>query len=36
MTWFRKQPDVTWFDGPGDSNEIKNKVCQFLQPFVTF
>ena len=36
MTWFRKQPDVTWFDGPGDSNEIKNKVYQFLEPFVTF
>src|SRR3989442_10291972 len=36
MTWFRKQPDVTWFDGPGDSNEIKNKVYQFLQQFVTF
>jgi tRNA dimethylallyltransferase len=36
MTWFRKQPDVTWFDGPGDSDEIKNKVYQFLQAFVTF
>ena len=36
MTWFRKQPDVTWFDGPGDSDEIKNKVYQFVKPFVTF
>src|SRR3989442_4141172 len=36
MTWFRKQPDVRWFDGPGDSDEIKNKVCQFVKPFVTF
>ena len=36
MTWFRKQPDVTWFDGPGDSDEIKNRVHQFVKPFVTF
>ena len=36
MTWFRRQSDVTWFDGPGDSDEIKNKVHQFLKPLVTF
>jgi tRNA dimethylallyltransferase len=36
MTWFRKQSEVTWFDGPGDSDEIKNKVRQFLKPLVTF
>jgi tRNA dimethylallyltransferase len=36
MTWFRKQPEVTWFDGPGDNEEIKNKVHQFLKPLVTF
>ena len=36
MTWFRKQADVTWFDGPGDTEEIKNKVHQFVKPFVTF
>ena len=36
MTWFRKQPDVTWFDGPGDSDEIKNMVHQFVKPFATF
>jgi tRNA dimethylallyltransferase len=35
MTWFRKQPNVTWFDGPGDSEEIKNKVHQFLKPFLS-
>jgi len=35
MTWFRKQPDVTWFDGPGDSEQIKNKVRQFLEPFLS-
>jgi len=36
MTWFRKQSDVSWFDGPGDSEEIKNRVRQFLKPLVTF
>ena len=36
MTWFRKQPDVTWFDGPGNSDEIKNMVHQFVKPFATF
>ena len=36
MTWFRKQADTTWFDGPGDTDEIKNKVHQFVKPFVTF
>ena len=35
MTWFRKEAGVTWFDGPGDSEEIKNKVHQFLKPLVT-
>jgi tRNA dimethylallyltransferase len=36
MTWFRRQSEVSWFDGPGDSQEIKNKVCLFLKPLVTF
>src|SRR5262249_13278448 len=36
MTWFRKQSEVSWFDGPGDSEEIKKKVRQFLKPLVTF
>jgi len=36
MTWFRKQSDVSWFDGPGDSEEIKKKVRLFLKPLVTF
>src|SRR5437867_6114554 len=34
MTWFRKQPEVTWFDGPGDSEQIKKKVRQFLEPLL--
>jgi len=36
MTWFRKQRNVTWFDGPGDNEEIKNRVHQFLKPLVNF
>jgi tRNA dimethylallyltransferase len=36
MTWFRRQSEVTWFDGSGDSDEIKNKVHQFLKPLVIF
>lgn len=36
MTWFRNQPNVTWFDGSGDNEEIKNKVHQFVQPFLEF
>jgi tRNA dimethylallyltransferase len=36
MTWFRKQPNVTWFDGPGDSTEIKHKVRQFVENFLNF
>jgi tRNA dimethylallyltransferase len=36
MTWFRKQSDVTWFDGPGDSEQIKNRVHQFVKPLLTF
>ena len=35
ITWFRKESEVTWFDGPGDSKEIKNKVHRFLQPLLT-
>jgi tRNA dimethylallyltransferase len=36
MTWFRNQPNVTWFNGPGDDEEIKNKVRQSVQPFLKF
>ena len=36
MTWFRNQPNVTWFDGPGDKEEIKNEVHQFVQPSLNF
>jgi tRNA dimethylallyltransferase len=35
MTWFRNQPDVTWFDGPGDSDKINKKVHQYVQRFLS-
>ena len=35
LTWFRRQTDARWFDGPGDSNEIKLKVRQFVEPFIS-
>lgn len=36
MTWFRKQSDVRWFDGPGDRQEIKERVYRILKPLVNF
>jgi tRNA dimethylallyltransferase len=36
MTWFRNQPSVAWFNGPGDDEEIKNKVRLFVQPYLKF
>jgi tRNA dimethylallyltransferase len=36
MTWFRKQSGVRWFDGSGDSEEIRNRVRQFLEQLVNF
>ena len=34
MTWFRKQSDVGWFDGPGDSDKIKQEVHRVIQQLV--
>ena len=36
MTWFRKQSDVTWFDGSGDGEQIKNEIHQFVKPLLIF
>jgi tRNA dimethylallyltransferase len=30
LIWFRKEPGVTWFDGPGESNETIASVLDFL------
>jgi tRNA dimethylallyltransferase len=31
MTWFRKQSTVTWFDGFGDDESIKDEVHRYVQ-----
>jgi tRNA dimethylallyltransferase len=31
MTWFRKEPDVTWFPGFGDDPEIATAVLKLLE-----
>ena len=30
LTWFRKEPDVNWFDGPGESDSTQAAVREFL------
>ena len=30
LTWFRKEPGLTWFDGPGGSEETTRSVLDFL------
>lgn len=30
MTWFRKEVEVQWFDGPGDKEKIKREVYQVV------
>jgi tRNA dimethylallyltransferase len=31
LTWFRRQADVKWFNGPGDNSDIKEMVREFVQ-----
>jgi tRNA dimethylallyltransferase len=30
MVWFRKEPDLTWFDGPGESESTHASVFEWL------
>jgi tRNA A37 N6-isopentenylltransferase MiaA len=30
LIWFRKEPNLTWFDGPGESPETIARVIDFL------
>jgi tRNA dimethylallyltransferase len=30
LTWFRKEPNLTWFDGPGESPSTIRSVLGFL------
>jgi tRNA dimethylallyltransferase len=36
LTWFRRQADVKWFNGPGDNSDIKERVRQFVQQLLIF
>jgi tRNA dimethylallyltransferase len=31
MTWFRNQPGVTWLDGPGNEDTVKENAHRFVQ-----
>jgi tRNA dimethylallyltransferase len=31
MTWFRREPDVNWLTGFGDSREIQGKAIELVQ-----
>lgn len=31
LIWFRKEPNLTWFDGPGESAETTASVLNFLE-----
>ena len=30
LIWFRKEPNLTWFDGPGESPEVQARVLRWL------
>ena len=30
LIWFRKEPNLTWFDGPGESASVIGRVFEFL------
>ena len=34
ITWFRKRPNVMWFDGFGDDEEIKSRIHRYVQSFL--
>jgi tRNA dimethylallyltransferase len=34
LIWFRKEPNLKWFDGPGESAETTASVLNFLAPFL--
>ena len=30
LIWFRKEPNLTWFDGPGSEHDTIERVMQFV------
>jgi tRNA dimethylallyltransferase len=35
LIWFRKEPNLTWFDGPGESPTTIASVLHFLEANIT-
>jgi len=31
LTWFRHEPDVAWFEGFGNDQEVQGRVLQALE-----
>jgi len=36
LTWFRREPDITWFAGFGDQPEVQRQVLDWLGPRLAF
>lgn len=36
VTWFRRQANVKWLNGPGDRDETKEKARQYVEQLLTF
>jgi tRNA dimethylallyltransferase len=34
LIWFRKEPNLSWFDGPGESSSIVAAVMQLIDTYV--
>ena len=30
LIWFRKEPNLRWFDGPGEASEVQARVLRWL------
>jgi tRNA dimethylallyltransferase len=35
LIWFRKEPNLTWFDGPGESPATMAAVAHFVRPRIS-
>jgi hypothetical protein len=35
LIWFRKEPNLVWFDGPGDAPETEQAVERAVAPLLT-
>jgi len=35
LIWFRKEPNLVWFDGPGESAATISAVLRLIDPYVS-